>query len=259
MGRIYPLFSSSKGNSTYIGNKQTGILIDAGISYTRLVKALALNEIDISAVKAVFVTHDHSDHINGIKMLSKKTSIPVFAQKCTLESLYDKNYITGFAEEMKCPVCIDNMEISCFNTPHDTEQSCGYRINFDDGKSCAVCTDLGYVTDDVYQNLLGANAVLIESNYDEVMLRNGPYPAYLKSRIRSKFGHLSNADCGEFCTELVKNGTTRLILGHLSQENNTPQTARKTVAEKLSAQFEDGSDYLLSVAPVETIGGFISF
>ncbi len=258
MGRIYPLFSSSKGNSIYIGSKTSGILIDAGVSYTRLCKSLQLNEIEPSAIRAVFVTHEHSDHIGGIKILTKKLRIPVFAQSYTLEGLYDREYICSCGDEMKGSICIGDMEISCFNTPHDTQESCGYKIYFEDGKSCAVCTDLGHITEEVEQALLGTDAVLLEANYDENMLRTGIYPAYLKSRIRSKYGHLSNSDSGAFAARLIESGTTRLILGHLSQENNTPQTADNTVCSCLS-DYKRNSDYLLSIAPVETSGGFISF
>ena len=258
LARIYSLFSSSKGNSTYIGTKTCGILIDAGVSYTRLIKALAINEIDITAVKGVFVTHEHSDHISGVKMLTKKADVPVFAQAYTLENLFDSGAIYSCGEDLKESVCIADMEVKCFNTPHDTNESCGYRITFADGKICAVCTDLGHITADVEKNLLGADTVLLESNYDDIMLKNGPYPAYLKSRIRSKFGHLSNCDCGKFAERLIQSGTTRLILGHLSQENNTPHTADSTVASYLS-EYKRNSDYILTVAPVETAGGFIAF
>jgi len=258
LARIYPLFSSSKGNSTYIGSKTCGILIDAGVSYTRLVKALSANDIDISAVKGVFITHEHSDHISGVKMLTKKAGIPVFAQPYTLEGLFRSKAVYSWGEDMTGSICIAGMEVKCFDTPHDANESCGYRITFENGKSCAVCTDLGYVTPDIEQALLGTDAVLLESNYDEAMLKNGPYPSYLKARIKSKFGHLSNSDSGKFAERLVQNGTTRIILGHLSQENNTPQTADNTVSGFLS-EYKRNYDYILTVAPVETAGCFTAF
>lgn len=260
MPRIYPLFSSSKGNSTYIGNNSEGILIDCGVSYSRIKKALELNELDFSAVKGIFITHEHHDHISGLKTLTKKTGIPVFAQSLTLDILYDEGMINSSAEDIKESVKLGKMTVNCFCTSHDTRESCGYRIDFFDGKSCCVCTDLGYVSETVKNSVMGCSAVLIEANYDENMLRNGPYPAYLKERIRSKYGHLSNSDCGSFSAELVRNGTTRLILGHLSQENNAPQNAEYTVESIIAESgFQRGRDYLLSCAPVETSGGFISF
>lgn len=259
MARIYPLFSSSSGNCTYIGGSDCGILIDDGISYSRLCKALELNGLSVDAIKAVFITHEHSDHTKGLAMLTKKKQVAVYAQAYTLDILNSCGAINnGLGEEIKDCVEIAGMTVSCFNTPHDTHESCGYRIAFGDGKKCAVCTDLGYVTDNVEKNLLGVDAVLLEANYDVEMLRNGPYPYYLKTRIFSKNGHLSNVDSGKFAEKLVENGTTRIILGHLSQENNTPEIAESTIVKCLN-NFRRNIDYILSVAPVETKGGFISF
>ncbi|MGN0642319.1 MAG: MBL fold metallo-hydrolase [Huintestinicola sp.] len=260
MPRIYPLFSSSKGNSVYIGSQTSGILIDCGVSFTRLKKALELNGIGLSAIQAVFITHEHSDHTNGLKMLTKKTGVPVYARSLTLDILYDSGMIGSSAEDMKDHADIGTMKISSFSTSHDAAEPCGYTVEFEDGKKCALCTDLGYVSDEVMAAVQGCEAALIEANYDEEMLRTGIYPAYLKARIRSKVGHLSNKDCGSFAAELVKSGTTRLILGHLSQENNTPSTAYAAVEGRLREEgFSVNKDYLLSCAPVATSGGFVAF
>lgn len=132
-------------------------------------------------------------------------------------------------------------------------EACGYRVSFEDGRTCAVCTDLGHVTKTVDENILGCDLVLLESNYDENMLKNGPYPYYLKERILSASGHLSNKCCAGQARRLISRGTTRIVLGHLSQENNTPQTAEKTVLSGLS-EFKRDMDYILKVAPVETDG-----
>ena len=167
-------------------------------------------------------------------------------------------FINSEGCEMKDFEEICGMKISCFPTSHDTKESCGYKIEFEDGKRCAVCTDLGYVSPIVEESLLGLDVVLIEANYDVEMLRNGRYDYYLKTRIFSKNGHLSNDDCGDFARKLVESGTTKLILGHLSQDNNTPEIAAETVVRHLDG-FVRNSDYILSVAPVETSGGFIAF
>ncbi|HOV41725.1 MAG TPA: MBL fold metallo-hydrolase, partial [Oscillospiraceae bacterium] len=145
-----------------------------------------------------------------------------------------------------------------FDTPHDAMQSCGYRIITSDGKTCAVCTDLGHVTPEVERNLNGCELVMLESNYDEKMLKCGSYPEYLKKRIRSKHGHLSNSDCAEQLKKLVEIGTTRIILAHLSQENNTPQIAAAAAVSGLNG-FARDKDYLLEVAPVETVGKCVVF
>lgn len=258
MARLYPLFSSSKGNCTYIGSREAGILIDDGVSLARLKNALTVNGLSLDAVKAVFVTHEHSDHIKGLDMLTKKTRIPVFAQGITLEGLLDKGILHGEYYELKGGEEVCGIRAECFATSHDTPQSCGYRLTFRDGKSAAVCTDLGYVSPEVENALLGTDCVLLESNYDIEMLRNGSYPYYLKTRIFGKTGHLSNTESGAFAARLIQSGTTRLILGHLSQENNTPQIAEGTALAALT-EFTRNGDYTLNVAPVETSGGFIAF
>ena len=260
MARIYPLFSSSKGNSTFIGDKNSGILIDAGVSFKRLSEAFQRSGLVFSAVKGIFITHSHSDHVKGLKLLTKKTGIPVFGQRETLEELLRDELISPQSEvyELDSSAVSADMEISCFDTPHDTVRSCGYKIKTSDGRTCAVCTDLGYITETVNQNISGCNLVLLESNYDEKLLEKGPYPYYLKERIRSKHGHLSNTDCAKQSAELIRSGTTQIILGHLSQENNTPYTADKTV-EKGLAEFIRNRDYNLEVAPVETSGKMVVF
>lgn len=257
MARIYPLFSSSKGNSTYIGNRDAGILIDDGVSYSRLKKALELNGISVNAIKGVFITHEHSDHIKGLDIFTKNIKVPVFAREKTCEYLTVKGIIHGECFDIRDGVEICGSRVESFSTSHDACDPCGYRITFPDGKTAAVCTDLGYVSNEVKTALFGTDCVLLESNYDVEMLRNGIYPYYLKTRIFGKTGHLSNPDSGEFAAKLISSGTTRIILGHLSQENNTPEIAESTVSACLSG-FNRNVDYMLSVAPVETSGGFVS-
>lgn len=261
MARIYPLFSSSKGNSTFLGTEDGGILIDCGVSFKRLSAALELNRIPLKAIRAVFITHEHSDHVSGLKMLTKAAGCPVYGQKRTLQRLADSDKISAgspIIELKDKAISAAGMEVSCFNTPHDTIQSCGYRIHTEDDKYCAVCTDLGHITEEVDAALTGCRLVLLESNYDENMLRTGGYPLYLKERILSCNGHLSNDDCAQQVGRLISRGTTHFILGHLSQDNNRPQIADSTVQNSLT-QYTRGKDYLLGVAPVETRGGAVIF
>ncbi len=257
MARIYPLFSSSKGNSIYIGSKDKGILIDDGVSFSRLKRAMEINGLSVDAIKAVFVTHEHSDHIKGLEILTKKINVPVFSRKGTCEYLKTKGCVCGECLELTDGEEICGMSVESFSTSHDACDPCGYRIFFDNGRSAAVCTDLGYVSEEVVSAVIGADCVFLEANYDVEMLRGGIYPYYLKTRIFGRSGHLSNPDSGAFAAKLVKNGTTRLILGHLSQENNTPEIAENTVLSCLG-EFTRNSDYMLSVAPVETSGGFVA-
>ena len=258
MARIYPLFSSSKGNSTFIGSPAEGILIDAGVSYKKLISALDVCGISIDAVKAVFVTHDHSDHIAGIKTLTKKHNIPVYARHETIGKLISCDCVGSCGYEADGEVEIGGIKVVSFPTPHDTEGSCGYRITTSDGKTCAVCTDVGRITEEVADGITGCDVVMLEANYDEEMLRHGSYPSYLKIRISNGTGHLSNIKCGEMIRKLLSGGTMRFILGHLSQDNNTPSTACATVEGCLDG-FVRNKDYILEVAPVETTGYCMPF
>ena len=262
MARIYPLFSSSSGNSCFIGDPSGGILIDAGTSCRRITSALERCGIGREAVKAVFVTHDHSDHIAALKVLTKCRPMPVYSSKGTLTYLINSDSISA-----GCHTDVigeDGTETSgfyvkAFHTPHDAIESVFYKIVTPDGKTCCVCTDLGYMPDEIFAELSGSDLVLLESNYDEAMLRGGTYPYYLKQRLASKLGHLSNAESARTVKRLVENGTRQIILGHLSRENNTPPTAEAAVLRELSPEFVRNKDYMLTVAPVETQGMGVAF
>ncbi|MGN0696039.1 MAG: MBL fold metallo-hydrolase [Oscillospiraceae bacterium] len=259
MSRIYPLFSSSKGNCTYIGNKTEGILIDCGVSYSRIRKALADCGISIeNAVKAVFITHGHSDHVSGLKTLSKKLSVPVYARRQTLDGLVDGGLLAE-GREMDGEINLGSCRVRAFSTSHDVP-SCGYRIDFSGGSSCAVCTDLGFVSEEVVNSLRGCKAVLIESNYDNELLSGCDYPSYLKSRIRSNSGHLSNTDCGALCAQLIPYGTEKFILGHLSRDSNTPERALLVNEQLLSEHgFLKNRDYIMTAALPDGQGEFTAF
>ncbi len=254
MARVYPLFSSSKGNAAFIGSEKEGILIDSGVSCKMLTNALYDNGLSPEAVKGIFITHEHTDHIKGLKVFTKNYSVKVFAGNKNLDYLISQNHISSGSQIEEIEVdgkAIEfcGYEISAFSTPHDARQSNGYRIKTPDLKIITICTDLGKVTDNVHKNLLGSDLVLFESNYDETMLRNGRYPYMLKQRILSDHGHLSNSDSASEIESLLNLGTTRIILGHLSQENNTPAKAKETMLNQLSG-FECGTDYILKIAPV---------
>ncbi len=260
MARIYPLFSSSRGNATYIGTPECGILIDAGVSFRRLSLAMERSGLPLSGIRAVFVTHDHSDHICGLHTLTANLQVPVYSQEKTLRNLIDRDQIAPNAtlREIHEQVAVCDLQVSAFDTPHDTDQSCGYRVQLSDGRTCAVCTDLGHVTKTVEQALTGCDLVLLEANYDPQMLRNGRYPPNVKARIASGSGHLSNPDSADEAAKLIRSGTTRLVLGHLSQDNNRPAVAEQAVVGGL-AGFIRGRDYLLEIAAPETDGRMIVF
>lgn len=260
MARIYPLFSSSRGNAAYIGTPDCGILIDAGVSFRRLSAAMTNAGLSVEGIRAVFITHDHSDHICGLHTLTAKLHVPVYSQEKTLRNLIDRDQIAPKAilREIHEPVAVCDMQVTAFDTPHDTDQSCGFRAELPDGRICAVCTDLGHVTKTVQSALTGCDLVLLEANYDPQMLKSGHYPPNVKARIASDCGHLSNQDSAAEAARLISSGTTRLILGHLSQENNRPAVAEQAIVSGL-AGFVRGSDYLLEVAAPESDGRMIVF
>ncbi len=262
MAQFYPLFSSSSGNSSYIGDEHSGILVDVGASCKKILETLQCNQIPKTAIRGIFITHTHSDHIKGLKVLEKQLNVPIYATELTLKKLVADGHISETIHtvtmDSETPVSCGDFEITSFPTMHDAEGSCGFRIHTSDDKSCAVCTDLGIVTDEVKSAVTGCDMILLESNYDPDMLRNGSYPPELKNRILSNYGHLSNQNSAEFSAHLVRNGTTRILLGHLSPNNNTQYLAAKTALEGL-AEFEKGVDYLLGIAPTESKGGAVIF
>ncbi len=249
MARIYPLFSSSKGNCIYLGDNKNGILIDCGVSCKNVSNSLTVNGIPRDSVRAVFVTHTHTDHISGLNAFMKKVKVPLYAHKENIERMLRDGKIpeTADCRELEDIVIVAGFTVEHFATSHDCKPSCGYKVTFPDGKTAAVCTDLGFVSNEVRNSLLGCKLVLIESNYDPERLRRCYYPDILKDRIAGREGHLSNPDCAAFLKELAENGTTHFILGHLSEESNTPELAEYTAKNAL-LPLECGRDYLLYVA-----------
>lgn len=239
--KAYVLYSGSGGNSVFIRVGGNAILIDAGKSARALCNALGAIGESLDSIDAVFITHEHSDHVSALEAIAKKTyarihitedSARKFDRSAT-EFLYCRltTHPPCFCEE------VGQMRISSFRTPHDSDMSVGYRIEFPDGDGvCAVglATDIGCVSDDIRKGLLGCEAVIIEANHDKDMLMTGPYPYFLKKRVASICGHLANTECAEFATELAQNGTKSFVLAHLSKENNTPELAFDEVTQAVS-------------------------
>lgn len=261
MSKICPLYSGSTGNSTYIGTKECDILIDVGASCKGISEALKRVDSDINKIKYIAVTHSHSDHIKGLKAVLKRTGAILIGTEKTLAEIRSRGYIT---EKNECinidngPFETDDIKISAFNTSHDAEGSCGYKIFLPDGKIFTICTDTGIITDEIRDTLTGSDLVLIESNHDIEMLKKGPYPPFLKVRIMSDIGHISNSVCACEIARLYKSGTKRFILGHLSLNNNTPILAKSTSESVLmDLGAKNGKDYLLTVAKPQDNGVII--
>ncbi len=262
MAKFCSLFSSSDGNCTYIGCSQGGILIDVGVSAKRTEQALANINISPSTIEAIFVTHEHIDHCAALKVFAKRYDLPIYATKGTLEALTLSNKVDANAKliEISDEIVLGDMLIKRLDTSHDARQSCGYFITTADNRRCSVVTDTGFLTQNALEFMKQSNAVVIESNHDINMLKNGPYPYVLKQRVLSMTGHLSNVDCAKALPTLVENGVTRFLLAHLSQENNTRTLALETsIAALSSAGMQKDSDYTIDTAPVDTNGKSVIF
>ncbi len=252
MSRICPLYSGSTGNSTYIGTQNGGILVDAGASFKGLCNALECAGGSYDEIKAIAITHEHIDHIKGLKVFLNKTNATLVASKGTLNALVKAEAIpadTKILEIADNPIDINGIIINRFATSHDCEDSSGYSFILPDLKKVTVCTDLGVVTDEVRKAIEKSDVLLFESNHDIEMLKRGPYPPVLKVRIMSDRGHISNIACAAELKAFLESGTERFILGHLSQKNNTPLLARAaSEASLMDLGAQNGKDYLLSVA-----------
>ncbi len=260
MARFSSLSSSSSGNCSYIGSADSGILIDAGISAKQINLKLDCIGVDPVGIGAIFITHEHSDHVRGLRVFASKHNIPVYATQGTINALINSDTANGSFEIN--PINESGLEvngqfITPFKTSHDSAQSCGYLIKTSDDRKIAIATDTGIITEETRAAVKGCDLIIAESNHDIGMLRNGNYPYMLKRRILSDKGHLSNIDCSRFVTELVQSGTTRIILGHLSKENNIPELAYQTSKSALDcAGAVNFKDYILKVAHpdiVETV------
>lgn len=227
--RFSPLFSGSSGNSVYVGVGNTHLLIDAGVSAARLTAELKEIGVDPFSINAILITHEHSDHINGVRVFAKKYGAAVYATEGTWGAMSEK--LAEVPEEKRCVIepevdfFIGDMNIQPFSTPHDAAQSVGYVICAPGGGKFALATDIGCVRTGWLNTIKGAAAVLLESNYDPDMLMAGRYPYELKRRIMSRRGHLSNDDAAEVAISLIRGGTRQVVLGHLSKENNFPELA----------------------------------
>ena len=235
--RIVTFASGSTGNCCLVSDGGVNVLIDAGISARRIVQGLGVLGLAPQDVCGVLITHEHSDHISGLPVLVKRTGMRIFAPSELGEVL--KRIKPELSESIDYippdgGLCVGDVRITAFPTPHDASASFGYRI--EGSEVFAFATDTGHISDELLEGLQGADTVVIEANHDKVMLKNGPYPPLLKQRVLSKHGHLSNDDCAKLACLLADSGTRQIILGHLSQQNNTPEAAETAVSEALSGR-----------------------
>ena len=252
MATFCSLFSSSGGNSTYIGTPSGGILIDIGVSAKRTEAALRDIGVDPDSIGAVFVTHEHIDHISGVRVFASRHKAKVYATEGTLIGMDKAGVFASPVDAYIIPSSgaeEQGMFVRPFRISHDANEPTGFTVLLESGKKLAIATDTGTVTREMAESLYGSDLVLLESNHDINMLKMGPYPYPLKKRILSDTGHLSNDMCSSFAGELIESGTEKLILGHLSKENNLPALAFETTRSALEEKgFRTDEDFDLRVA-----------
>ena len=233
------LASGSSGNCYYLGNGKQGVLIDAGISTRRIVQGLKKEGIELKSLMGILVTHNHNDHIRALDLLTSKHHLPVYTTATVWKEILGNPYHKKLARD-----CVRNIDanhvfnlagwnIEAFTISHDTPETLGFYL-WKDRNKITVVTDLGYICDTAAHYIRQANFLVIESNYDEQMLENGPYPVFLKDRIRGMRGHLSNQSTADFLANNYHPELSHILLAHLSQQNNHPDLALNTLQTALS-------------------------
>ncbi len=258
--KVYTLYSGSSGNAVFVRIGDVRLLLDAGRSFRCLSGALESIGESVASLCAVFVSHEHSDHTAALKLLSRRHPVPIYlAQEvanapCFCGTHADSQAMRDLLHPIApdTPICFYDAanhplcRVTAFSLPHDSAACFGYRIETPVA-TVAVATDIGYPTKGLMTHLQGCDCVILEANYDTQRLNDGPYPLALKQRITSSGGHLSNDESAQCCVALAKQGVKRILLAHLSDQNNTPLLAYKTVWCALQQQgLQDGC--LLSVA-----------
>lgn len=242
---LCPLFSGSSGNSIYISFGSIKLLVDVGMTASRIEAELREIGVSIEEIDAVLITHEHVDHIRGIGVLCRKYGLPVYANEGTWEAILIKDsriparcvrtFYTG--EDFY----IGGVNIHPFSIPHDAQEPVGYAFSCK-GLKCAVATDIGHIREGWLEAVSGSQAVVLEANHDVEMVQMGPYPQRLRQRILGRNGHLNNADSAKALLKLIKSGTRAVFLAHLSADNNLPELAYNTVCEALERAGYDVQD-----------------
>lgn len=236
------LASGSSGNCYYLGTPEFGVLIDAGIGIRTIKKVLKEKSLDFSRLVGILITHDHADHIKTVGCLGEKYNIPIYTTEKVHGGIEKSRYVEEVLYQSKrviekeIPFFIQDFKITAFEVPHDSTDNVGYYIEYEEQRF-TLATDVGHITDTISKYICKANRLIIEANYDEEMLKFGTYPAFLKERVASPTGHLSNREAAEFLAAHYTPQLKDIWLCHLSRDNNHPELAYKTIDIRL---FQEG-------------------
>lgn len=239
--KFFSLGSGSSGNCYYLGSSEGGILIDAGIGIRNVMKALREYGVSFEKIRGILITHDHADHIKTVGCFGDKYNIPIYSTQTIHNGILRNKVVQAqlFQSrrviEKDQPFNIGDFKITAFEVPHDSIENVGYSIELGD-QTFVLITDIGHITEKVKEYAKEANHLVIEANYDEQMLQMGRYPYILKQRIANGMGHLSNKQSAEFISSIYTSNLRNVWLCHLSQDNNHPEIAFKTVEQLLLSQ-----------------------
>lgn len=263
--RLCSIASGSSGNCIYMGDENTHLLVDTGISKKRVEQGLSELDIKGEDLSGILVTHEHIDHIQGLGVFSRKYEVPIYATKGTIEGIRKCSSLGKMPEGILHEIEIDQtftigtLEVLPFAISHDANEPSGYRIG-NGSKAMAVATDLGTYDDYIVKHLKNLNAVVLEANHDIHMLEVGPYPYPLKRRVMGDKGHLSNELSGRLLCDILHDNLQSVVLGHLSKENNYAELAYETV--KLEITMGDnpyrGEEIPIIVAKRDTVSDIIT-
>ena len=261
MMKFCSLYSGSSGNSIFIASGSTKLLADAGLSAKKIIEALCSIGEKPAELSAILISHEHSDHIKGAGILSRKFNLPIYASEGTWQAM---EHMIGPVPERNrvrfssyAPFWIGDIAVTPFPIPHDAIEPVGYSF-FASGKKVTVATDIGHISLDLLNCFENSDLLLLESNHDPEMLKIGPYPWYLKRRIAGSQGHLSNDAAGEVIAYMAGKGTKCFLLGHLSKTNNFPELAYQTVCNALfEKSLQAGIDVMLEVVLRDRVGKVI--
>ncbi len=261
MLKFCSLYSGSSGNCLFVSSTHTNILVDCGTSCKKICEGLASIDSSIEDIDAILVTHEHSDHVQSLGMISKKFNIPVYANLETWNAMekqkekVSENNINYFTNDED--FTLNDLTIHPFSTPHDAANPCGFNIH-NGKKKLSIATDLGHMDNSIFKQLEKSSFILLEANYEPEVLKMSKYPYHLKQRIAGPNGHLSNQTAGKTIAALMKKDLKQVLLGHLSKESNFPELAYKSVAEELMNSNSDINTIKLNVASRNEPGKIIN-